>query len=277
MENSTDDYKKLRDGIEKHVWPAGNSQGVVTQVSSDAIFGADGLGLANTFWMRLLSFLARTGIQEQTGSNKGETNIDSCAKGWGQGAYSSRVFDASRGVDREQLDEFITHLCVIAKELRTPNGRITEKVLGSFIATQVAEPYSTISGIKEGKTRKERLGGIFRGHVQWQGFITLCGQVDINGCVHVTPELLKAFFESSKPFFYTVIEHRRQLREGELKLGGPSVLLSEAPTHIDVAATDKRYKKNKSGLMIILRIVKYMIIPKRAAIGPLKRCGSHSA
>ena len=266
--NNSAEFKK---GLERHVWPAGNGHGVVNKNSSDAIFGEEGLGLANTMWMRMLSFLARTGIQEQTGSNKGETNIDGCVKGWGQGAYSSRVFVVDKGVDEKQLDVFIDHLHSIAAELNSPNGRITEKVLGSFIATQIAEPYSTISGIKEVTTRMGRVQGAFRGHVQWQGFITLCGQVDKSGTVHVSPELIRTFFNSDRPFFDSIIAHRRKLREGSLKPGETSDLLSDIPDYVDREATDRHYAKNKSGLLIILRITKYILFPKKAKVGPLLR------
>ena len=57
---------RLRAGLERHVWPSGNGKGIVTKTSSDAIFGPEGLGLANSIWMTILSNLARTGIQEQT-------------------------------------------------------------------------------------------------------------------------------------------------------------------------------------------------------------------
>lgn len=267
----TDKSTPLSEGLEKHVWPAGNGKGTVTKQSSDHIFGPQGLGLGNTFWTTLLSFLARTGIQEQTGSDKGETDIQSCVKGWGQGAYSSRVFDEKKGVDQHQLELFIDHLHEIARELNTPNTRITDKVLGSFIATQQAEPYSTFTGIREATSARDRLSGIFRGHVQWQGFVTLCGQIDKDGVKHVTPELIKTFFNCSHPFFETVIDRRKQLREGTLKPGDPSGLLRDAPAHIDLTATDLHYQKNKSGLFIIIKIASYMIFPKRAKTGPLKR------
>lgn len=261
----------FKEGLERHVWPAGDGQGIVTKKSSDKIFGPNGLGLGNTFWTTILSYLARTGIQEQTGSNKGETNIENCVKGWGQGAYSSRIFDVDKGVDQQQLDEFIEHLTKIAAEYRTPDGRFTDKVLGSFIATQIAEPYSTINGIREAKTRGERFTAVFRGHVQWLGFVTLCGQVDKNGVVHVTPELLKLFFNSGQPFFERLSDRRRQLKEGGLTVGDPSGLLADAPEHIDLKATDVRYKKNKSGLWLILKIARYMLFPPRAKTGPLVR------
>jgi len=260
---------QLRDGVEKHVWPAGNGHGIVDKKSSDTLFGPLGLGLGSTPWTTLLSFLARTGIQEQTGSNAGETNIESCAKGWGQGAYSSRVFNADKGVDQEQLNKFIEHLNRIAAELKSPNGRFTYKVLGSFIATQLAEPYSTITGIRKVTSRRDRFTGVFRGHVQWQGFVTLCGQVDKDGVVHVTPELLHTFFSSAHPFFDSIIDRRRQMREGSLTPGDRSGVLENAPDHIDLVATDHRYKKNKSGLIIILKIARYMLFPPRAKTGPL--------
>jgi len=266
-----DRSRDLKNGVEKHVWPAGNGRGIVTKNSSDSIFGADGLGLANTVWMRILSFLARTGIQDQTGSKKGETDIENCVQGWGQGAYSSRVFDVERGVNKEQLATFIDHLNNIAEEMNVPNGRITEKVLGAFIATQEPEPYSTIDGIREVESMRGKLQGIFRGHVQWQGFIALCGHVDKDGVVHVTPELLTTFFNSPHPFFELIVNHRRDLRAGSVKPGESSEILRNAPTHIDRAATDLRYKTNKSGLMIILRIAKFMLLPYRAKVGPLLR------
>ena len=112
---------------------------------------------------------------------------------------------------------------------------------------------------------------MFRGHVQWQGFITLCGQVDSDGVLHVTPELIRTFFGSSIPFFDMVIAHRRKLKEGSLKPGGASEFLSDVPDHIDHVATDRRYRKNKSGMLIIMRIAKYMLFPPRAKTGPLVR------
>lgn len=55
--------------------------------------------------------------------------------------HQSRVFDETTGVDQQQLTQFISHQQQIAAELQTPDHRITDKVLGSFIATQVAEPF----------------------------------------------------------------------------------------------------------------------------------------
>lgn len=266
-----DNKTSFRAGVERHVWPAGNGEGIVTKTSSDAVFGPKGLGLGNTFWTTILSYLARNGIQEQTGSNPDETNIENCVKGWGQGAYSSRVFDVERGVDQEQLNGFIEHLEAIAADLGVANNRFTDKVLGVFIATQLAEPYLTVTGQREVKTTRERLVGIFRGHVQWQGFVTLCGQVDSNGVNHVTPELINLFFNSEEPFFDKIIDRRRLLKEGTLVPGEKSGLLADSQPHIDREATDRRYKKNKSGLWLILKIMRYMLFLRRSSVGPLIR------
>lgn len=259
----------LHAGLERHIWPAGDGQGIVTKTSSDAIFGPLGLGLAGGVWARLLSFLARTGIQEQTGSKPDETDIQACVKGWGQGAYSSRVFDAEKGVDQARLDQFLAHLDAIAREFGTPGGRITAKVLASFIATQNPEPYSTWNGMRSVSGTRDRLAAIFRGHVQWQGFDTLCGQIDKHGVKHVTPELIRAFFNCEQPFFDQVIARRDALRGGSLQPGSQTGLLADAPGHIDLAATDREYARNKSGLFLILKIIFYMIIPLRSRLGPL--------
>jgi len=260
---------QLGAGLERHVWPSGNGHGVVTKMSSDAIFGPEGLGLAGTPWMTLLSFLARTGIQEQTSSKPGETDIPACVKGWGQGSCSSRVFNVNLAVDEDQLDRLIAHLEGIAKEMGVPNQRMTGKVLGSFVATQDLEPYSTFKGIRSVKTLRQRFTARFRGHVQWQGFDTLCGQLDQDGVKHATPELIRDFFNSEVPFFTRIIDRRRGLREGALQLGDKSGVLADVPAHIDLVATDREYKRNKSGLIVVLKIARYMIFPKRSRMGPL--------
>ena len=261
--------RALHPGLERHVWPSGNGKGIVNKTSSDAIFGPKGFGLASSIWATILSNLARTGIQEQTGSKPGETDIEACVKGWGQGAYSSRVFNPEFGVDEEQQERFIAHLQGIAKELGTPGQRITDKVLGVFISTQDAEPYSTWDGIRMTKTWRDNFSARFRGHIQWQGFDTLCGQIDQNGVKHVTPELIREFFNSEEPFFKRVVDRRCALRDGTLPIGDKSGLLTDAPAHIDLEATDREYNKNKSGLWLILKIVRYMVLSRKSRLGPL--------
>ena len=260
---------QLSAGLERHVWPSGNGHGIVTKTSSDAIFGPEGLGLASGIWMTILSFLARTGIQEQTGSKPDETDIAACVKGWGQGACSSRVLNVELGVDQEQLARLLTHLEGIAKELGVPDQRITDRVLGVFVSTQDLEPYSTWEGIRSAKTALDRFAARFRGHVQWQGFDTLCGQIDHNGVKHVTPELIREFFNSEEPFLQRIVERRRGLRDGTLRAGDKSGVLADAPAHIDLEATDREYDKNKSGLWLILKIARYMLFPRRSKLGPL--------
>lgn len=259
----------MRAGLERHVWPSGDGKGIVTKASSDAIFGPEGLGLAAGMWATLLSFLARTGIQEQTGSKPGETDIEACVKGWGQGAYSSRVFDAELGVDEPQLERFIAHLQAIARELGVADQRITDKVLATFISTQDPEPYSTWSGPRTVSRAIDKLTARFRGHIQWQGFDTLCGQIGRNGVKHVTPELLRAFFNSEEPYFQQLVDRRRRLREGTLAAGDKSGLLANVPAHIDLEATDREYNRNKSGLWLILKIGAYMVFARRSRLGPL--------
>jgi hypothetical protein len=270
-ESTETPVRALQFGLERHVWPSGNGKGIVNKTSSDAIFGPEGLGLTSSIWTTILSYLARTGIQEQTGSKPGETDIEACVKGWGQGAYSSRVFNPELGVDEEQQERFIAHLQGIAKELGTPGQRVTDKVLGVFISTQDAEPYSTWDGIRTIKNWGGKFSARFRGHIQWQGFDTLCGQIDQNGVKHVPPELIREFFNSEEPFFERMVERRRALRDGSLPIGDKSGLLKEAPAHIDPEATDREYNRNKSGLWLILKIVGYMLLPRKSRLGPLLR------
>ncbi len=255
--------------MERHVWPAGNEEAIVTKTSSDTIFGPKGLGFGNTFWTTIVSWLARNGIQEQTGSNPDETNIANCVKGWGQGPYSSRVFNAESGIDEVQLDRLISHLQGISAEFGVPEQRITDDVLAAFVSTQAPKPYSTWDGTREAKSLRDRVGARFRGHIQWQAFVTLCGQIDRNGVKHVTPELLRTFFNSEEPFFQRVADRRQRLREGALSPGDPSGILADVPSHINLEATDLGYKKNKSGLWLILKISRYMLFHRLSRLGPL--------
>jgi len=268
-QNANVSQGQLRAGLEKHVWPSGNGKGIVTKTSSDNIFGPLGLGLSSGMWMTTLSFLARTGIQKQTASKPNETDIEGCVKGWGQGACSSRVLDVKLGVDQQQLDRFISHLQNIAKELQSPENRIIDKVLAAFISTQDTEPYSTWQGMRSVNTWRDKFTARFCGHIQWLGFETLCGQIDQQGIKHVTPELIRMFFNSDEPFFQRMVERRRNLKQGNLESGDKSGLMGTAPTHIDLIATDNEYKKNKSGLWLILKIVGYMLFPHVSKQGPL--------
>lgn len=256
-------------GMERHLRPIGDADAVVTKATSDATFGPDGLGLGRTFWSTIISWLARTGIQEQTGSNKNETDVVSCMKGWGQGPFSSRVFSVEDGVDQAQLDRLVNHLETIAGELNVRDGRITEKVLATFVETQEAKPYSTFTGVREPKGIRVLLGARFRGHIQWQGFIVLCGQIDGQGTKHVTPELLREFFAGEQPFFQLIEDRRHGLRNGTITPGEPIGLLAGAPAHIDLKATDAEYIKNKSGLWLVIKIVGYMLRHRQAAAGSL--------
>jgi hypothetical protein len=79
-----------RAGLERHIVPAGNNDRIVTKPTSDLFFGPSGLGFKGGFFTRVISWLARNEIQEQTGSCLDETSIEGCVKGWGQGSYSSR-------------------------------------------------------------------------------------------------------------------------------------------------------------------------------------------
>jgi hypothetical protein len=172
-------------------------------------------------------------------------------------------------VDQQQLERFINHLQNLAKELETPEYRITDKVLAAFISTQNFEPYSTWQGLRTVKTLRDKFTARFRGHIQWQGFETLCGQIDQQGIKHITPEMIRMFFNSDEPFFQRMIERRRKLNHGNIEAGYKSGIMAEAPSHIDIKATDNDYKKNKSGLWLILKIARYMLFPYVSKQGPL--------
>ena len=112
----------LHKGLDRHLWPSGDNKGVVTKRSSDAIFGPDGLGLGGTPWSTVISWLARNGIQEQTHSEKDTTDIQNCVRGWGQGAFSSRVFIVDAGTDDDRLAHLVDHFERIALDDRLPRG-----------------------------------------------------------------------------------------------------------------------------------------------------------
>jgi hypothetical protein len=241
----------------------------VTKLTSDLFFGASGLGFKDGLLVKLISWLARNGIQEQTGSRPDETDIEGCVKGWGQGPFSSRVFDSRKGIDEDQLERLIQHLHGIASKLNVKNGRFTDRVLAAFVGSQEAEVYSTRTGPRRVQSFRERLGARFRGHIQWQALCTLCGHVDHEGVKHVTPELLNTFFKSEQPFFDRVVDRRRRLRTGELQLGDRSGLLQEVPEHIDLKETDREYQRDKSGLGLLFKIALFMLCRTGSGLAPL--------
>lgn len=273
QENKTQwqDQVDLKPGIERHIWPFGNEKAIVTKTTSDRLFGAEGLGFKNNMWMKLLSFLARTGIQEQTGSKKNETDIANCVKGWGQGAHSSRVFHATKGVDPARMEMLIQRLQHISSELGIKDNRLTHDVLAAFVTTQKAEPYLTWNGLREANGFIKRNKARFRGHIQWQSFVALCGHIDNNGVKHITPELIRTFFNSPKPFFNLIVERRTQLLQGTITPGSKTGLMADAQDYIDIKATDLEYMRNKSGLGLVLKILWYMIMNKKSKLGPLPR------
>jgi hypothetical protein len=234
----------FRAGLERHIVPAGNADRIVTKPTSDMFFGPFGLGFKDGFCAKLISWLARNGIQEQTGSRPDETDIEGCVKGWGQGPFSSRVFDSQNGIDEDQLERLIQHLHGIASKLNVKNGRFTDRVLAAFVGSQDAEVYSTWTGPRKVRSPRERLGARFRGHIQWQALCALCGQVDHDGVKHVTPELLHTFFKSERPFFQLVVDRRRRLRAGELQIGDRSGLLNRCRR----TSTEKKRTESISGI-----------------------------
>ena len=66
-----------------------------------------------------------------------------------------------------------------------------------------------------------------------------------------------------------MVERRRSLRDGALTAGDKSGVLADTPAYVDLEATDKEYKRNKSGLWLILKIARYMIFSRRSKLGPL--------
>jgi hypothetical protein len=257
----------LEEGIERHATPAGDGQGLVTKKTSDQVFGPDGLGFADSPWMALISWLARNGISKQSGSRPNETNITNCVKGWGQGAFSSRVFRAGPGVDRERLARLIAHLQALAESLGDPERRITGPVLGVYVASQEAQPYLTVDGLHTLKGWAERAEARFRSHIQWQSLYALAGQISTRGKKEVTPELLETFFTGERPFFAQLSERRRLLRTGSLKPGGRNGPLCDVPESISLERTDKEYARPKSGFWMLARIAYYMLVARPSKDG----------
>ena len=257
--------------MEGHAGPYGNADGIIVQETSDRVFGPEGLGFAGTPWRTLISWLARNGISGQTASRPNETIVKNCVAGWGQGAFSSRVFlvDGSGGWDDAQLERLIKHLGEIALTLEGDATRLNSATAAAFIGSQKPKPYQTFDGIKEAQGFVAKAGARFRGHIQWQSFVALCGYVNTKGERVLTPSLLRRFFAGESSFFTQMLAHRQKLCRGEIQPGAADGFLDGAEAHIDRVATDRAYIKTKSGLWLILKIAFYMITRKGSQIVPL--------
>lgn len=256
-------------GMESHVGPFGDVNGIIVKRTSDAMFGSDGLGFAGTPWMTLVSWLARNGISEQTGSNPDETSVKGCVLGWGQGAYSSHVFRKDGSADRERLERVIGHLRSIAEKVEGDPSRITSATVAAFIGAQLAQPFLTVSGVRTVEGPRERWGARFRGHIQWQSLVALCGQVTHDGTKVLTASFLRSFFAGEGSFFMSLLERRRMLLRGQLRPGEPVGLLENVEEGIDREKTDRAYMKNKSALWVVLKILYYMATRKGSRLQPL--------
>lgn len=259
----------FRAGMESHVGPFANDRGVIVEATSDALFGPDGLGFAATPWMRLISWLARSGISEQTGSSPNQTIVENCVLGWGQGAFSSQVFEADGGVDQARLAHLIAYLRGLAAELEGNSDRISARVVAAFVNAQPAQPFRTHTGLRRLRSLRERFWARFRGHIQWQSLVALCGHVDRSGTKVLTPQLLKAFFGSERSFFLAVVERRCALAAGVLPLGAAVGLLADVDGTIDREKTDREYLVHKSGLWLLSKILYRMITRTGARHEPL--------
>ena len=253
-----------------HAGPYANAEGIIVQETSDKMFGPEGLGFAGTPWTTLISWLARNGISRQTASQPNETVVKNCVAGWGQGAFSSRVFlaDGTGGWDDAQLEQLIQHLGEIARTLDGDATRINSATAAAFIGSQNPKPYQTFNGTQEARGFVAKAEARFRGHIQWQSLVALCGYVNTKGERVLTPSLLKKFFAGETSFFTQMLEHRQKLCRGEIQPGAADGFLDGAETYIDRAATDRTYIKAKSGLWLILKIAFYMITRKGAQIAP---------
>ena len=264
--SATDD-RSLKEGLERHLAPAGNDADIVTRASSDRMFGPEGMGLGRTPFTTVISWLARNGITEQTKSNPNETDIANCVLGWGQGGFSSRVFLAGGGSDEPQLGRLTERLLAIAEELGRP-GRIDDAVLAAFVGSQRSRPFLAWDGVREFKDARSRIGGRFRAHIQWQAIYHLCGQIGTDGIKRVTPQMLEQFFTSREPFFEQFMERRRLLKERNLTPGASDGPLCDIMEGIDRERTDWEIMRNKSGARMLAKIAFYMLTRKRTRLGP---------
>jgi hypothetical protein len=246
--------------MERHVGPFADGTGVVVQKTSDAMFGPEGLGFARSPWMRVVSWLARSGISEQTGSRPNETIVKNCALGWGQGAFSSHVFQADDRASAAALERLLAEFHRLAALHEGHPDRITARVAAAFVNTRPAEPYSTVAGMREARTLRERLSSRFRAHIQWQSLVALCGHVDESGRRILTRSLLTRFFNGEGRFFADFVERRQRLLSGELEPGSAVGLLEIVDEGIDRIATDQGYQRDKSSLLVILTIAYHMAL-----------------
>lgn len=256
-------------GMESHTGPYGDERGVIVRRTSDAMFGPEGLGFGRTPWMTLVSWLARQGISEQTGSRPNETIVSNCVLGWGQGAYSSHVFQAGGAIDQVRVEQVIRHLQEIAGKIEGDSRHITSAVAAAYIGAQRPQPYLTVTGVREVTGLRERLSSRFRGHIQWQSLVALCGHVTTDGTKVLTPGLLRMFFASEGSFFVQLVDRRRSLASGALTPGAAVGLLAQVDAGVDRAQTDRAYMHTKSALWVILRILYYMATRKGAGLRPL--------
>jgi Dyp-type peroxidase family len=256
-------------GLEGHVGPYGDGSGVVVKATSDEMFGPRGLGFGRTPWTELVSWLARSGISMQTGSKPGETIVANCVAGWGQGAFSSHVFQPNGRVDLQRLEALIAHLGHLAQSAERDPAKITSAVAAAFVNSQPAQPYETRAGLQQVRTLRERLGSRFRGHIQWQSLVELCGQVSADGTKIVTGALLRRFFAGERSFFLALIDRRRALLSGTLQPGAAEGLLAEVEPLVDRQKTDLEYMRNKSSLLVVLRIIYYMATRRGAELKSL--------
>ena len=259
----------FRGGMESHIGPYADERGVIVKATSDAMFGPEGLGFASSPWMRFVSELARSGISEQTGSRPGETNVEGCVLGWGQGAFSSHVFRADGSIDVHRRERLIEHLRSLAAVVEGDPALITSATVAAFIGAQPAQPYLTHTGPRELKGWRQALSARFRGHIQWQSLVALCGQVNRRGKRVLTPALLRAFFSDEQSFFRHLVTRRRKLVAGELTLGAALEQLSPPDEDIDPVRTDRAYMARKSSLWLILKILWYMATRKGAGLPSL--------
>lgn len=253
--------------MESHVGPFADGSGVIVMRTSDALFGPDGLGFSRTPWMLLVSWLARSGISEQTSSRPNETNVEGCVLGWGQGAFSSHVFQAHGGVDEAQLDRLIARLRHLARAVEGTPERITGATVAAYVGSRPPQPFRTFDGIREAKGMRERLSARFRGHIQWQSLVTLCGVVTRDGQKVVTEPLLRSFLAGEPWFFSSLVDRRRRLLAGQASPGERVGLLAQVGDEVDPVATDRALMKNKSSLWLVVKIACYMATRKGAGLG----------